>query len=115
MSQKDVNRQRAQKQQKCKVIGSKLSPYDVILKPVFTEKTYYQKNNQNKYVFKVHKDSNKNDVKAAIKEIYGYKPKKVNIVNVPYKGRARRSLVRREYKKAIVTLYENDRIDEIRF
>ena len=38
-------------------------------------------------------------------------PIKINIVNVPYKGRSQRKLVRADYKKAIVTLSENEKIE----
>jgi len=82
-----------------------------ILKPIITEKAFKQNESMNKYFFKVHKDCNKNDVKVAIKEIYWVSPKSVNIVSVPYKGRNRRSLVRRAYKKAIITLKGKDKIE----
>jgi ribosomal protein L23 len=38
-------------------------------------------------------------------------PIKINIVHVPYKGRWQRKLVRSDYKKAIVTLPENEKIE----
>ena len=58
-----------------------------------------------------HKDANKNDVKQAITYLYHVNPIKINIVNVPYKGRSQRKLVRADYKKAIVTLSENEKIE----
>ncbi|HRX63614.1 MAG TPA: 50S ribosomal protein L23 [Candidatus Absconditabacterales bacterium] len=90
---------------------TKFSPYDIILGPSITEKTYKQQENYNKYFFKVHKDANKNDVKEAIKYIYNVTPIKVNIINVVFKGRMQRKLVRKAHKKAIVTLNKKDKIE----
>ncbi len=113
MSFKNVLKQRAKKSVSTKVLW-KLSIYDIIKKPIVTEKAYKQTESINKYYFKVHEHSNKNDVKVAIEAIYWVKPKSINIVNVPYKWRARRDLVRRSYKKAIVTLNKDDKIDLIK-
>jgi ribosomal protein L23 len=71
-----------------------------------TEKSYKQVEADKKYHFKVHKDANKNDVKLALSKLYSVTPLSINLVAVPYKGRANRKLVRRAYKKAIVTLQE---------
>jgi large subunit ribosomal protein L23 len=89
----------------------KFSPYDVLLGPTVTEKTYKLQEEHNKYFFKVHKDANKNDVKEAIKYIYNVVPTKINIINVVFKSRMQRKLVRRSHKKAIVTLNKKDKIE----
>lgn len=89
----------------------KFSPYDIILAPVLTEKTYKQQETANKYVFKVHSDANKNDIDAAIQYLYKVTPLKINVVNTAFKGRERRKLVKRAFKKAIVTLGEKEKID----
>ena len=67
----------------------RFAPHDIILAPILTEKTHNQQENH-KYAFKVHRDANKNDVKAAITYLYHVNPLKVNIVHVPYKGRLQR-------------------------
>ena len=89
----------------------KFSPYDIILWTMITEKSYKMQEDGNKYFFKVHKDANKNDVKEAIKYIYNVTPTGVNIINVVFKWRSQRKLVRRAYKKAIVTLDKKDKIE----
>lgn len=89
----------------------KFSPYDVLLGPTVTEKTYKLQEEHNKYFFKVHKDANKNDVKEAIKYIYNVVPTKVNIINMVFKSRMQRKLVRKAHKKAIVTLNKKDKIE----
>ena len=88
----------------------RFAPHDIILAPILTEKTHNQQESH-KYAFKVHRDANKNDVKAAITYLYHVNPLKVNIVHVPYKGRLQRKLVRSDYKKAIVTLSDNEKIE----
>lgn len=60
-----------------------------------------------KYTFLVSKNANKNDIKEAICKLYGIKREdivKVNTMRVPPKYRAIRWLVRKPFKKAIVTL-----------
>lgn len=89
----------------------KLSPYDIILWPILTEKTHKLQEDNNKYFFKVHADANKNDVKKAVEYIYKVVPLKVNVINVVFKWRNQRKLVRRSHKKAIVTLNKKDKIE----
>jgi len=110
MTFKQILQARAKKNVTGKVI-KKLSPYGVILSPIVTEKTHKQQESANKYSFKIHKDANKNDVKQAIEFLYKVNPEGVNIVNVVYKGRNQRKLVRKSYKKAIVTLPKKEKID----
>ncbi len=90
---------------------NKFTPYDIIVKPLMTEKSYAQAANDNKFSFKVHRDANKNDVKVAIQAIYGVTPVNVNTSIVPTKGRANRKVVRPGYKKAVITLKKWDTID----
>ena len=88
----------------------RFAPHDIILAPVLTEKTHSQQE-EHKYVFKVHKDANKNDVKLAIAYLYHVNPIKIHMVHVLYKGRLQRKMVRSDYKKAIVTLSDNEKIE----
>ena len=110
MTFKQILQARAKKNAIGKVI-KKISPYGVIICPLVTEKTHKQQESINKYSFKIHKDANKSDVKQAIQFLYKVYPESVNIVNVVYKGRNNRKLVRKSYKKAIVTLGKKDKIE----
>jgi large subunit ribosomal protein L23 len=110
MTFKQILQARAKKNVTPKVI-KKISPYGVILCPLVTEKTHKQQEATNKYSFKIHKDANKNDVKEAVKFLYQVHPEGINIINVVYKGRNNRKLVRKSYKKAIVTLGKKDKIE----
>ena len=45
-------------------------PHTIIIEPVITEKSTFQTESQNAYVFKVATDSNRIQVKAAIEQIF---------------------------------------------
>lgn len=89
--------------------------YDVLRRPLVTEKTNYLVNSLHKYVFEVSNDATKTMVKDAVETIFDVKVLQVNIVNVPAKrsrrARSRRVEVRNSsYKKAVITLAAEDRI-----
>ena len=90
------------------------TPYDVILKPVISEKSM-DDTQERKYTFKVAKDANKTQVKQAVEEIFGVEVEKVNIMNVNGKVKRMGRNVGRTAasKKAIVTLTEKSK--EIEF
>ena len=110
MTYKDILRKRAQKSASMKVLG-KLNPYQIIGKPLITEKAYKQVESDNVYTFRVHSEANKQDIKASLKSIYDVHAIGVRLINVPYKGRANRKLVRRAFKKAIVRLKDGEKIE----
>lgn len=103
MSYKDILRKRATKNATGK-LSSKLTPYQIILGPVFTEKSVKANEDHGKFTFKVHKDANKVDIKSAIETIYSVDVANVSIMRVISKGRAHRKTVRKAYKKAIITV-----------
>ncbi len=85
--------------------------YDVLRRPLVTEKSNYQSSKLQQYTFEVAVVANRTMVKDAIELLYEVTVERVNIVNVPAK-RSRRSKSRRltvrkpGFKKAIVTLAE---------
>ena len=90
--------------------------YDVLRRPILTEKSSHQYSKLHQYVFEVAIDANKSMVKDAVETLFDVTVLKVNIMNMPAKrtrrARSRRLLVRsRGYKKAIVTLDPGDTID----
>jgi len=90
--------------------------YDVLRRPIVTEKTNYMNEQLHQYVFEVSSDATKSMVKDAIETVFDVDVVRVNIINVPARrtrrARSRRVLVRRgSYKKAIVTLAASDTID----
>ena len=90
------------------------TPYDVIIKPVISEKSM-DAAQVKKYTFKVAVDANKTEVKNAVEEIFGVEVAKVNIMNVVGKKKRRGRYVgmTAATKKAIVTLTEDSK--EIEF
>lgn len=89
--------------------------YDVLRRPLVTEKSNYQISDLHKYVFEVSGDATRTLVKDAVETLFKVTVTQVNIIKVPAKrtrrARSRRLLVRRAgYKKAIITLAPDDRI-----
>ena len=85
------------------------SIYEVLRRPLITEKSNYQSRKLNQYAFEVANEATKTLVKDAIETEFDVKVESVNIINSPAKRgrrpRSRRLLVRRPgYKKAIITL-----------
>jgi large subunit ribosomal protein L23 len=85
--------------------------YDVLRRPLVTEKTSYQSGKLNQYSFIVADTATRAQVKDAIETLYDVSVVRVNVINVPAKRgrrlRSRRLLVRKAaYKKAVITLAE---------
>jgi large subunit ribosomal protein L23 len=92
--------------------------YDVLLRPLVTEKSNYQSGKLGQYAFVVATDATRSMVKDAIETLFDVSVARVNIINAPAKrgrrARSRRLLVRRSaFKKAIVTLTEGSKPLEI--
>jgi len=90
--------------------------YDVLRRPLFTEKSNYQNGKFHQYVFEVTEDATKSLVKDAVETLFDVDVLRVNMLNVIAKRsrrwRNRRILIRRgSYKKAIVTLAPGDTIE----
>ena len=89
--------------------------YDVILKPVVTEKSMAGMG-EKKYTFLVHPEANKTMIKEAVEKMFdGAKVKSVNTINLEGKNR-RRGLVTGKTaakKKAVVQLTEDSKEIEI--
>ena len=89
--------------------------YDVILKPVITEKSM-EGMGLKKYTFLVHPDANKSMIKDAVQKMFpGTKVSKVNTINQDGKTRRRGRIEGKaaKTKKAIVQLTEDSKEIEI--
>ena len=89
-----------------------LKHYDIVLKPVITEKSTMV-SEFNQVVFKVANRATKPEIKAAIEALFSVKVMAVNTMvqkgkNKRWKGKP---YTRADEKKAVVTLAEGDRID----
>ena len=86
--------------------------YDIVQAPVITEKaTNVSEHNQ--VIFRVALNATKWEVKAAVEGLFGVKVKAVNTIRVRGKIKRFRGRLgqRTDYKKAVVTLVEAQRID----
>jgi large subunit ribosomal protein L23 len=91
------------------------SIYDVLRRPILTEKSSHQYAKLNQYVFEVANEATKSMIKEAVETLFDVKVVKVNTMIMPAKrsrrAQSRRVLVRRSmYKKAVVTLADGDTI-----
>ena len=92
--------------------------YDVLVRPLVTEKSSYQSGKLSQYSFVVADKATRTLVKDAVETLFDVTVERVNILNAPAKRsrrtRSRRLLVRRaSFKKAIVTLAEGSKPLEI--
>ena len=89
--------------------------YEVLQGPLLTEKGTLLKEKDNKVLFKVSKNANKIEIKNAVESIFKVKVDCVTTMN--YKGKKKRmgkyEGKRSDWKKAIVTLKEGEKLDFI--
>jgi len=90
-----------------------LEPHQVLLKPLVTEKGVHRATRNNQYAFQIHRDATKLDVRKAVESLFDVKVEKVRTQT--RKGKFRRFRYRvgktSDWKKAIVQLHADDRID----
>ena len=93
-------------------MSAKPEHYDVIRKPIITDKTTMASEN-GAVVFEVAIDSNKPSIKEAVENLFGVKVKAVNTTITKGKSKRFRGMLgkRRDVKKAYVTLEEGNTID----
>ena len=93
--------------------GPKLEPYQVILRPLITEKATQLSERHNAYTFEVNPLATKTEIKNAVEALFDVKVVDVRTQN--RRGKARRYRLKvgrmRNWKKAIVALSADHRID----
>jgi large subunit ribosomal protein L23 len=93
--------------------GLDLRPYQVLLRPLVTEKGTHQSTRYNAYAFQVANVATKTQIKTAVEELFNVRVEAVRTMN--RKGKKRR--FRQEmgslpsWKKAVVTLHADDKIE----
>lgn len=96
-----------------KTSGPQLEPYQIILRPLVTEKGMHRATRNNAYAFEVNRLATKDDIRRAVEDLFDVKVVRVNTQN--RKGKPRRTRFRhgrtKAWKKAIVTLDQEHRID----
>ena len=93
--------------------GPVLEPYQVVIRPVITEKATHLSERHNAYTFEVNPLATKTEIKGAIETLFNVKVLDVRTQN--RRGKLRRYRMKsgrmRNWKKAIVSLQEEYRID----
>ena len=87
--------------------------YDLIKRPVITEKTNIQKESYNQITFEIDRKANRVEIKKAVEDIFNVKVAVVRTMQVKGKTKQRGRITgkRRDWKKAIVKLMPGERID----
>lgn len=87
--------------------------YDIVRRPLVTEKTTGMQERCNQYCFEVAPKANKVEVKKAVETLFSVKVDAVNIIRMPSKHKRMfgRPGATRPWKKAIVTLRKGEMIE----
>ena len=90
-----------------------MNQYDIIKRPVITEKTNIQKEEHNQVSFEVDRRANRVEISRAVEKIFSVKVAKTRTVQVKGKIKRRGRILgkRKDWKKAIVTLMPGERIE----
>jgi large subunit ribosomal protein L23 len=89
-----------------------MNEYDIVLRPIITEKSSLIKDAANQYVFEVQRDANKIEIRKAVEKLFKVKVVSVHISNIEGKKKRVGRFVgkRPDWKKAIVKLNPKDKI-----
>ena len=90
-----------------------IHPMDVVRRPLITEKGT-RLGGENKYAFEVQTAANKQQIKEAVEKAFNVKVTAVNVMNIrgkPRRGRRGGIVHRPDWKKAVVTLVPEDKIE----
>jgi large subunit ribosomal protein L23 len=89
-----------------------MNEYDIVVRPIITEKSSLLKETGNQYVFEVQRDANKIEIKKAVEKLFKVKVVSVQISNIEGKKKkvGRFAGKKPDWKKAIVKLNPKDKI-----
>lgn len=89
--------------------------YSILKRPLLTEKSLVERDNNGRYGFVVAKDASKGEIKTAVEKIFNVTVTKINTIAL--RGKMHRmgrfEGKRPDYKKAFVTLKEGDKIEVV--
>jgi len=90
------------------------SLYEVLRRPLITEKTTALKEEQRSLCFEVHRDATKPEIKKAVETLFGVKVADVRVANVHGKVKRQGRFVGRrpDWKKAYVVLKKGEKMIE---
>lgn len=89
-----------------------MNQYDIVLRPIVTEKNSLAKETSNQYVFEVARDANKIEIAKAVERLFKVKVLAVRVMNMEGKKRrlGKHSGKRSDWRKAIVKIGPKDKI-----
>lgn len=90
-----------------------MSPYDILIRPLLTEKITAIREIKNSVAFAVHRKATRIDIRLSVEKVFGVKVESVNVMNVRgKKKRQGRYLGKRpDWRKAFVTLKKGEKIE----
>src|SRR5438270_14048933 len=93
--------------------GLQLRPYQILLRPLVTEKGTHQSTRYNAYAFQVNPIATKDQIKSAVQELFHVRVEGVRTQNRHGKKRRFRHMMGQlpRWKKAVVTLHTDDKIE----
>ncbi len=99
---------------KKRIVSSiELSPHQIVIKPLVTEKGIHKASRHNRYAFQVNPMASKDQIKLAIQELFNVKV--IAVATQNRKGKTRRYKQKegltKAWKKAIVKLHEDNKLD----
>ncbi len=87
--------------------------YGIIRRPIVTEKSSIQKEESNKVTFEVNRNANKVEIKQAVQQLFNVTATDIKVMR--FKGKKKRvgkvMGTRPDWKKAVVTLKQGDKIE----
>jgi large subunit ribosomal protein L23 len=89
-----------------------MNEYDIVVRPIITEKSTLLKDAGNQYIFEVQRDANKIEIKKAVEKLFKVKVISVNVSNMEGKKKrlGRFAGKKPDWKKAVVKLSPKDKI-----
>jgi large subunit ribosomal protein L23 len=90
-----------------------MNAYDIIKRPLITEKSNLQKEKHNQFVFVVSRDANRIQIKQAVEEIFKVSVTGVRTSRTKGKIKRRGQVLgkRKDWKKAVVSIMPGERIE----
>lgn len=90
-----------------------MNSYDIIRRPLITEKSTLQKELHNQVTFEVDRRANRIEIHKAVESVFGVQVSDVRTIQVKGKVKRRGRSIgkRKDWKKAIVTLMPGERIE----
>ena len=95
-------------------MAGELHVFDVLVRPIITEKANYASDELNQYTFEVNVGANKIQIKDAVELIFDVDVERVNTIGMPPKRgrRGRKFYIRKKkWKKAVVVVATGQSID----